>query len=266
LGDDQFKKIPIESPALSCKLGQIRFNHNSTKPLGGLNPYSPQFEVIGKQLVSLLINHARLSNNTRILDLGCGTGRLAKQLPDHKHYIGLDINEYFLSYCIKQYPHHRFILSEVQHDEFNPSGAIQVGDYSLPIDNCSIDLVACFGLFNHFYMEWFAHYINLLSHVLKAGGIILCTCLLLNDHSILQIEKGKTNRPFTFQHDLGDSKIEYSDRPLLNTAIPEILVRRCFMENKLLIKEPILYGTWCNHPNASFGHDIIIARKNGWGA
>lgn len=265
MGDDQIKKVSIDkSPVLACKLGDIRFSSETTKPLGGINPHCKQFDIIGRQFKNILISHANYAPKLRILDVGCGTGRLAKQLLS-KNYIGIDNNDYFLQYCRAEYKGMRFLHHDVRHEEYNPNGTVEPLDSSLPFDDKSLDLVVCFGLFNHFHYEWVLHYITEFSRVLTPRGILAFTIILLNDHSKELIREGKTKRPFQFDYKTELSWHEFKDRPLLNVAIDEVSVRRSLLHNKLIIKEPIRYGEWCLGNNPLSGHDIVIARKNGWG-
>lgn len=268
MGDDQIKKVPmIKSPALACKLGDIKFGPNTTKPLGGINPYSDQFDIIGKQFLQLLIEQAGLNKSTRVLDLGCGTGRLTKQIIDfgiRSSYIGIDNNLGFVEYCKSQYQADiRHV--DVYHDEYNPSGSIQPTEFRLDIPNQSIDLVVCLGLFNHFHWLWVKNYLAEIARVLTPRGILFSTFILLNDYTISQIDNKLTSRPFEFSTRKEVNWYEFSDRPLLNVALDEATLRRALLANKLIIKEPVRYGQWCNSKNPLSGHDIIIAKKNGWG-
>lgn len=264
MGGNQITKVSIEkSPVISCKLGEIRFSPESSKPLGGLNPHCDQFDIIGQQLKDILISHANYTPKSRILDIGCGTGRLAKQLRSN-YYVGIDNNKYFIEYCNDSYSM-KFTHHDVEHEEYNPNGTIKALESSLPFRDKSFDLVVCFGLFNHFHCEWILHYINDVSRVLTPRGILAFTIILLNDHSKQLISDGKTKRPFQFDYRKELSWHEFQDRPLLNVAVDEVTLRRGLLKNNLIIKEPIRYGEWCRGNNPLSGHDIIFARKNGWG-
>lgn len=268
MGDHKVQKVSIDkTPALACKLGDIRFSPKTVKPLGGINPYSEQFDIIGQQFLQILIQHANLQKATRLLDLGCGTGRLTKQLIKfglRSTYTGIDNNRYFIDYCESSYDT-IFKHIDVSHDEYNPSGAIDPCAVTLPVNDQSIDLVVCLGLFNHFHWEWTEHYLSEISRVLAPRGILFSTFILLNDYTIDQINNKMTSRPFQFNTRKDNNWYEFDDRPLLNVALNEVTLRRSLLSKKLIIKEPVRYGQWCNSNNPLSGHDILIAKKNGWG-
>jgi len=259
---DQITKVSVDrDPILSCKLGQIKFGPNSTKPLGGLNPYSPLFDTIGKQLFDLVIQYGNYNQRSRILDIGCGTGRLAKQFVGlNNKYTGFEINKYFYDYCIETYKDFEFIYSDVHHEEFNDQGQLDIFK-KLPFKDSSYDIITCFALFNHFHIKWILHYIKEISRILKPKGHLISTILLLNEYSVDQIESGKTKQPFIFKHQGEGERYEFEKRKLLNVAVEESILRRQFLSNKLIIKEPIKVGTWCNGQNPLSGHDILIASK-----
>lgn len=249
-------------------MGEIRVDPDERAPLGGLNPYNSHFNKIGGTFIRLLIEHARLNKKRKILDLGCGTGRLANQF--HKFleggtYEGLDNNQHFIDYCRETYTGKKFnfIHCDVRHDEYNPDGQIDPIEFTFPYADRTFDLVCAVALFNHFETSWIFRYLSEISRVLNPNGIFFGTFLILNQMSMTHIE-GRDKHPFKFDLRTPDSWHEYTERTLFNVAIPEAGLRRHFMKCRLMIREPIRYGEWCSSPVAITGHDVIVAIKGQW--
>jgi SAM-dependent methyltransferase len=248
-------------------LANIRISPEIKQPLGGLNPYSKHFTIIGEQFHKILIEHAGLNKNSNILDIGCGTGRIANQLHGYQdiQYNGFDVNQHFIDYCNETYRQRnfKFNLIDIQHDEYNPGGAITPENFKFPYKSGVFDLVISIAVFNHFRLKWVQRYIAETSRVLKNRGICLCTMFLLNNQSIDYISN-RTKPPCHFNYHTTESWHDFESRPLFNVAHHEEAIRQSFIKYELTIKEPIRYGQWCGSKIALSGPDVLIARKGGW--
>ncbi len=246
-------------------LHEIRVDPGVTAPLGGLNPYSPHFARIGKQFHQLLIEHAGLHKNSRLLDVGCGTGRLAHPLQDFLEvdYHGFDVHPHFIDYCQKTYRKKNFKFKhvDVRHDEYNPGGTLDPAKFEFPYPSRSFDVVTAIAVFNHLHTKWVFQYVREIARVLKPKGIFLGTMLLLNQQSMEWIN-GRQKPPYQFSHRTPESWHDFEDRPLFNVAHPEEGIRRVFIKSNLMLREPVRYGEWCESKIALAGPDVLIARKN----
>lgn len=256
---------PISKPQLQCLLGEITFNATDTAPLGGINPYSEHFDKIGQQFLRFLIDHGKLRPQSAILEIGCGTGRLAKQLInylDGGKYCGFDVQPQWIEYCKASYNRKNFDFKtiDIYHDEYNPKGTIDPNTVVLPYKDRSFDTICAIAVFNHFRTSWTTRYLEEIARILRPNGTLLCTAIILNNSSMRAIELRKMH-PFKFDMRSIDGWYDYSERQLFNTAIPETILRRTLLQNKLMVNEPIRYGEWCGSPTAITGHDVIIANK-----
>jgi SAM-dependent methyltransferase len=254
-------KIPTED-------GSYVLEHSNKAALGGLNPFSPKFESLGLKYLRLMIEHSGLRPDHKILDVGCGTGRIAKVLQgflDNGKYDGFDVNEHFVDYCKSSIVDKKFDFRfcNVQNDEYNPAGDISPEAFEFPYGDRSFDRVCAIGVFNHLELPWAFQYVREITRVLKPKGIFFGTFFLLNGISMPYV-RNKENHPLKFEIETDDVWYEYKDRPLFNVALSEQPIRRVFIKSGLMIKEPIKYGHWCGFKNAIVGHDVIVAIKGQW--
>ncbi|MCU7925788.1 MAG: class I SAM-dependent methyltransferase [Candidatus Thiodiazotropha sp. (ex Dulcina madagascariensis)] len=107
-----------------------------------------------------------LESGSAVLDIGCGSGRLAnalKEMPSLK-YIGIDVVKELLEYastlCGRE--DWRFYMST---------------DFTVPVQDNSIDMVTAFSVFTHLLHEETFVYLYEARRVLKPGGKIIFSFL-----------------------------------------------------------------------------------------
>src|SRR4051812_39636041 len=105
------------------------------------------YQAIGALLVANLQDHAGLKGDDRVLDIGCGNGRVAARLAPILRraggYVGFDISRAGIAACRRQFagePHMRFAHLDVWNGEYNASGRIAEADTIFPAEDASIDL------------------------------------------------------------------------------------------------------------------------------
>jgi SAM-dependent methyltransferase len=260
---------PTATPAESIApplLGDLIFNPSDNRPLGGLNYYSSTFNESGQALVNFLITLCNLSSGKRILDIGCGTGRLISPLINIINpalYHGLEINSRYLNICREKHKTCKFTHLDLKHDEYNPSGTIDPYEFEYPYPDRSFDVICAFGVYNHNRTKAIMQSLRSVSRLLKPKAIFICTILLLNQNSMTLINNGKTNKPFVLKHKSDDGWAQFDHRPLLNIATSEMAVRRVCIQSRMMLSEPIRYGHWISHPHALNTHDVLVAVKQG---
>jgi SAM-dependent methyltransferase len=116
------------------------------------------FEVVGRTEVEILRN-AGLSNGMHLVDLGCGSGRLASVLASGGvaiDYTGTDIVQRLLDYAASISPAH-YVFK--QHREL-----------SVPVASDSADMICAFSLFTHLLHHETYLYLEDGYRALKKGG------------------------------------------------------------------------------------------------
>ena len=117
-----------------------------------------------------LLKHAGLNDHQHVVDVGCGTGRLACQLSETKHYTytGFDVVDEFLKYARKKCPQSGFRFKKI-------SGT------NIPLSEESVNYVCFFSVFTHLLHEDSFKYLLSAREVLKVGGKVVFSFLTFDE-------------------------------------------------------------------------------------
>ncbi len=111
----------------------------------------------------------------RVLEIGCGTGRLLRP-----HWFGIDISERMLSIAKNKNPHFNYKLCDGR---------------TIPFEDSYFDCVYCVLVFQHIPFAGFVKYVQEVTRVLKKGGKF-----------VFQIIEGKKEGEFSHHYDLESVK------------------------------------------------------------
>lgn len=109
-------------------------------------------------LVSYLFQRANISSSQKILEVGCGTGAVLQELirPLNAHYLGLDINQEYLSFFQQTHPNTDLVLGDA---------------HQLPFTKGSFDVCLC-----HYLLLWVNNPSQVLREMVRmtrSGGIVM---------------------------------------------------------------------------------------------
>lgn len=212
------------------------------------------FAATGREFVQHLHRLAGLCATDRVLDIGCGIGRIARVLAPELHppgsYDGFDVAADAIAWCEQHYRDtaapFRFLHADIHNDIYNPAGSILAGEYRFPFADCSFDLVIATSVFTHVLAA--DHYLAEAARVLAPGGRLFSTWLLLTP----------ARSACDFTHALGPARVADLARPEAAVAYEEIWLRRRLTAHGLRAREPIHWGTWAGSPGLSY-QDIVVA-------
>jgi SAM-dependent methyltransferase len=220
------------------------------------------FHAAGANLRDFLIGQG-LQRDHRVLDVGCGIGRLALALTDFLQppggYDGFDIMPVGIRWCqriTRAFPHFRFQLADVHSDRYHPRGTVKARDYVFPYDTNSFDFVVLSSVFSHMLPDDVTNYLAQIARVLRPGGRAVISCYLLNARKRAAIAPGRS--ALTFSHAGPGYWAEFAAMPEAAIAYDEAWLRALHEACGLQIVETF-EGEWAT--SRTQGQDIIIATK-----
>ncbi|KAB2488083.1 class I SAM-dependent methyltransferase [Priestia endophytica] len=227
------------------------------------------FREVGEEFLNYFINIGMLKPDEDVLDVGCGTGRMAvpltRYLNQNSLYEGFDINAPAIRWCQEnislKYPNFHFQLADVYNKFYNPTGKCSALDFKFPYKDNSFDFVFLTSIFTHLLPEELDNYLSEIKRVLKDKGRCLITFFLLNPESI-NLTHNKVNCTLTFQHDYGEYRLENPQIPEAAIAYKEEFVKRLMSNYNLKIMDPIHYGSWCGRKEFLSFQDLILICHN----
>ena len=129
---------------------------------------------------------AGLTTLSRLLDWGCGAGRLAIGVREHfgrvADYHGVDVQAELIDWAETNLagPGFRFTCVDVSNERYNPDGTPQ---RTLATDPASVDVFYAYSVFSHMSDEDTAAYLALIGSTLAPRGRAFVTCFVEEDVS-----------------------------------------------------------------------------------
>jgi SAM-dependent methyltransferase len=149
----------------------------------------PEFKNDGYFLASAraeaerLASRCRLRPGGRVLDVGCGPGRLAIGLIDRgmevAEFRGIDAHRPSIRWCARhlarRHPAYRFEHVDVRNPRYNPGGSASDGAVRLPLPDARFDVVYLYSVFSHMLPDGVRGYLAEIRRVLAPGGVLFFT-------------------------------------------------------------------------------------------
>lgn len=225
------------------------------------------FERTGREYLSHFVELGGLRPGDRVLDMGCGIGRMAIPLMDyldeHGSYAGFDVGRAMIRWCQREItarrPAFEFAWAPVYNQKYNPFGSIAAAEFRFPYEDGSFDFVFATSLFTHLVRAETEHYLRETARVLRPGGTCLLTFFLLDEHAEGEMAAGRAS--FDFRHPIDGGFTTDPGQPEEAIAFQAGDLRAMLDKVGLEVQEPIRFGLWSNHPGGPAGQDIVIAKR-----
>ncbi len=222
------------------------------------------FRKVGEELLAVLIRVGGLRPDHRVLDIGCGVGRVAipltRYLQPRATYDGFDVVKRSVRWCRRHItPHHpsfRFHHVHVSNSEYRLRG-VSASQFRFPFADQSFDFVFATSVFTHLIADEIRQYLRESARVLAPAGRLLATFFLLNDFSIANLP---TRTRFTFPYVSGPMRLLDVGNPGVGVAVEEDVIVD-FLHQADLVVEQIAYGQWSGRPDSVSFQDVVVCRR-----
>lgn len=215
----------------------------------------------GEEMFGHFVELGGLKPTHRVLDVGCGTGRMAIPLTSYLTtgtYDGFDIVERSIRWCEKAYspfPNFRFHFADLDNSRYN-NGSVAAEQYRFPFPDRAFDFVFLTSVFTHMKPKDVAHYLREIRRVLAPGGRVFLTAFLLDEKTLGLIASGAAYH--SFRHQIGNGS--YADKH----SVPEAAIAYKIETLTALIRDAGLsitrteLGSWRGTPGIMW-QDVLIS-------
>lgn len=222
------------------------------------------FGETGRAFTRFLVAQCGLRPEHKVLDVGCGVGRLAVALTGYLDsnggYEGFDVVPQEISWCTRhvssRFPNFRFQLADVSNQTYNPNGTTGASKFRFPYDDASFDLVVVASVFTHMLSRDVERYLMEVARVLKRDGRCFVSFYLLNEDTRRNIAAGTS--AFDFMNAADGCRVQKADSPETAVAYEEDRICDLFRRCQLLI-DRVMHGTWSS--TRAQIQDIVIASR-----
>jgi len=271
---DHSLKIMAKSNGYEKVLKTFEFNLDKQFPTSSttydkkyVNMAGNSWDRSAREFMRYFLEYCNLKPNYKVLDVGCGFGKMALYLSTflsyNGRYNGFDVSNDAISWCKQEisenFHNFEFNLVNLYNEQYNPDGNLKSSEIVFPYKDESFDLVFLLSVFTHMFPLDVKRYLSEIWRVMKKDGKCLITFFILNNNTLELIEKKSPS--FTFKYQFDGFKSQYKEVPETAVAYDESWIRKIYDDSGLKIIEPILFGKWPDRVDGISGQDIVLGTK-----
>ena len=218
------------------------------------------FRATGEEFLGLFRRLVDLRAQDRVLDIGCGIGRMARVLVPVLRppgsYDGFDIAQAGVRWCQDHYRDtpapFRFEHADVNNSVYNAAGRDTPETYRFPYGDDAFDVAIATSVFTHLLPDAADHYLAQAARVLAPQGRLFTTWFLTEDPDA---------PPPPFKRDPATEPAATTDPAAPETAVayPEQWLRERLEANGFEL-QAIHAGSWRADAGLTM-QDVVIARR-----
>lgn len=223
------------------------------------------FEEVGEEFLGHFQELGGLSPTARVLDIGCGLGRMAAPLSGFLSggsYHGFDVVRPAIESCRRRFaafPDFHFDHVDVYNGKYNPQGRISPSEFRFPYTDASFDFAFAASVFTHMLPEDIERYLRESSRVLRPGGRLLATWFVMTSEAAVGVDDERSDVDFRVHED-GVWKADPREVEAAIAFAPAT-VRELYDASGLELEEPIRYGRWSGSVEGLSYQDLVVARR-----
>lgn len=225
------------------------------------------FRESGRETVRSIVSLCGLRSDARVLEIGCGCGRVAAALASHisdkGRYDGFDVAAPLINWCQKKLaprlPQFHFRLAD---DLFagghNPAGHKDAATFAFPYANDRFDLAILCSVLTHMLPEAIENYLRQTARVLVSGGSAFISVLLFDHAAETAVRNGTTI--FDFRHHIGPCLTFDPQHPEEGIACEETWFSHAIERAGLRLAN-VHRGNWRDVRSYAITQDYVLAEK-----
>ena len=136
-----------------------------------------------------LVDGLGLTAESRVLEIGCGAGRLpigllGSDVAVHEYW-GVDVREDVVRWCQRHItarnPSFHFVHVDAQNARYDPDGRAIGKDFRLPVESASFDVIYLYSVFSHMLSDDVRVYLSEFDRLLAPDGRVFFTGFVEDD-------------------------------------------------------------------------------------